>query len=76
MRKFSCYEKKRHSSKGGKIFIRLVINNRGKVVSASIVSSTISDTSIEQCVLFWIKAIKFPSFKGDAVSETINFVFQ
>ncbi|MBN1114147.1 MAG: AgmX/PglI C-terminal domain-containing protein, partial [Oligoflexia bacterium] len=71
-----CYHKRGNEFRGGKIVVRLVIEKTGGVISASVTSSTLNNTTIENCVLFWIKAIKFPPFKGEAVAETITYVFE
>ncbi len=48
-----CYKTalKRNSSLNGKVTIRISINLEGQVVNAAIVSSTIGDPEMEQCLL-------------------------
>lgn len=72
----NCYDKSQLSGKGNKVAVRLVIEGNGTVSSVSIPSSTIGDPGIEECIRFWIKAIKFPQFKGSALSESVQFVFE
>lgn len=72
----NCYDKSQLSGKGNKVVVRLVIEGTGNVSSVSIPSSTIGDPGIEECIRFWIKAIKFPPFKGTSVSESVQFVFE
>jgi hypothetical protein len=54
----------------------MTIRNTGIVSNAEVVRSNLDDTTVERCVIFWVKAIKFPKFEGKPLQETVNFAFQ
>jgi hypothetical protein len=72
----NCYDKSQVSGKGNKVVVHLIIGNKGDVSSVNIPSSSLGDPGIEECIKFWIRSIKFPQFKGDPVSESVQFVFE
>ena len=72
----TCYEKKKTAAEGQSVTIRLTIQNSGIVSRASITNTTLQDPAVERCVIFWVKAIRFPKFDGPAVNETVGFLFQ
>ena len=72
----TCYEKKKAAAEGQSVTIRLIIQNTGVVSRATITNTTLNDPGIERCVIFWVKAIKFPKFDGPPADEKVGFLFQ
>ncbi len=72
----TCYERNRKAGTGKSLAIRLKIKNTGVVTDAIVLRSNLDDPTVERCVTFWMKAIRFPIFDGAAREETINFAFQ
>jgi len=73
----TCYERNRKTAGNGKsLAINLVIRNTGIVSGATILRSNLEDPTVERCVIFWMRALKFPTFDGKPIEETINFAFQ
>jgi len=72
----TCYERNRKSGGGKSLAVKLVIRNVGAVSAATVLRSNLDDPTVERCVIFWMKAIKFPNFDGPPIEETINFAFQ
>ena len=61
--------------KKGQILIQFEISRRGKVKELKVADSSLSDESLQKCVLTVIERITFRSFKGPeiSVSYPINF---
>lgn len=72
----TCYERNRKTGAGKSLAIRLTIKNTGVVTDAVVLRSNLDDPTVERCVTFWMRAIKFPVFDGAPIEETINFAFQ
>lgn len=72
----TCYERKKGSAGGQRVTVRMIIQNTGMVSRANITSSTLQDPAVERCVLFWVRAIRFPRFDGPPMDERVNFLFQ
>jgi hypothetical protein len=72
----TCYERKRGSAGGQRVTVRMIIQNTGIVSRATISNSTLQDPAVERCVLFWVRAIRFPKFDGAPLDERVNFLFQ
>jgi len=74
----TCYEKNKRGAGGGgkKVSIKFVVAPNGIVTRANIARSDLGDAAIERCVVFWIKAVRFPKFDGKPIEQTVNFVFQ
>ncbi len=72
----TCYERNRRGSSGKNLAVKMTIKNTGVVSNAEVVRSNMNDPAIERCVIFWVKAIKFPQFDGKPTQETVNFAFQ
>ncbi|MFH1222725.1 MAG: AgmX/PglI C-terminal domain-containing protein [Pseudomonadota bacterium] len=71
----ACYERSRRTG-GKKLSIKFNIATSGIVTKINIARSDLNDPTVERCVMFWIKTIKFPRFDGAQVEQTVNFVFQ
>ena len=71
-----CYESllQRSPSAQGKIKVKFVVNPGGRVGSASIVSSSISDSVMRGCVTGKVKRWKFPAPRGGK-PVTVNYPF-
>ena len=72
----TCYERNRKAGSGKSLAVRMTIKNAGNVSGADIVRSNLEDPTVERCVIFWVKAIRFPKFDGAPIQETVNFAFQ
>jgi len=73
----TCYEKKKGAAEEGQsVTVRLIIQSTGIVSKATIINTTLKSPPVERCVLFWMKAIKFPKFEGPPADETVGFLFQ
>ena len=72
----TCYERNRKTSTGKNLAVKITIKNVGVVSNAEVVRSNLDDPTVERCVIFWVKAIKFPKFDGKPTQETVNFAFQ
>ncbi len=72
----TCYERKKGSAGGQRVTVRMTIQNTGRISSANITNSTLQDPAVERCVLFWVRAIRFPKFDGQPIEERVNFLFQ
>ncbi|RLB56768.1 MAG: hypothetical protein DRI34_08660 [Deltaproteobacteria bacterium] len=73
-----CYEKElgRDPNLYGKIVVSFVINGNGRVGEASVLSSSMTSTSMEQCLLRAIRQIHFPAPRGGGeVIVTYPFLF-
>jgi TonB family protein len=73
-----CYEKALGTSpdKQAKIVVRFTISPKGDVSSATVVSSTLEGSGVEDCVLRVIKHLKFPKPKGGGnVMVTYPYIF-
>lgn len=73
-----CYEQllQRSPSAQGKIKVRFVVSPTGRVASASIVSSSISDSRMKGCVVSKVRRWGFPKPRGGSpVTVTYPFVF-
>ncbi|MBW2700083.1 MAG: TonB family protein [Deltaproteobacteria bacterium] len=71
-----CYEKallKRVDLKG-KVMVRFVVGGKGKVISASLSSSTLGDKNTEACILTVVRAMVFPKPKGGGL-VIVNYPF-
>jgi TonB family protein len=73
----ACYEAQLqiHESLAGKTTIRWVINQEGKVDGASIASSTLGNSAVEQCVLRVIRAMRFQKPESGVCVVQWPFVF-
>jgi len=71
-----CYERylQRAPGKTGKVSVKFVINTGGRVASASVRKSNISDRSFRNCIPRRIKKWKFPRPRGGS-SVTVNYPF-
>ena len=71
-----CYDRllQRSPNSGGKIKVRFVVAQDGRVSSASVVSSTISDATMKSCVASQVRRWKFPRPRGGS-SVTVNYPF-
>jgi TonB family protein len=66
----------RNPSLAGRVAVRLVIGPDGSVVSATVASSTIGSTEVEQGVVNVLRNIQFPAPEGGGVHiVTYPFVF-
>lgn len=73
-----CYEQllQRSPSANGKIKVKFVVDPNGRVSSASILSSTISDSVMTGCVTGHVSRWSFPKPRGgQAVNVSYPFVF-
>ena len=73
----ACYEQQLilNPKLSGKIDIRWTINQTGKVQSASVISSTIKNSAVENCVVRQIRRMKFAKPKGGICIVKWPFVF-
>jgi Ca-activated chloride channel family protein len=67
----SCYQTalKKKSDLKGEVVLRFVIDSNGRIEKISLVSSTVKDNSLEQCIIQKIKGISIPIPKGKAKVE-------
>ena len=71
----TCYTRRKRPG-GGRINIAITILNTGKVMKADVASSSFGDPTLENCVAFWMKAVKFPKFDGDPIKDNADIVFR
>lgn len=74
----NCYERRLQSNSnlGGKVVIRFVIGDQGRVRQASTKSTTLNDAVVESCVAARIKNQRFPDPPEGTVAEVdYPFVF-
>lgn len=73
----ACYEAQLqiHDSLAGKITARWTINMEGRVDGASMVSSTLGNTSVEQCILRTLRRMRFEKPEGGVCVVQWPFVF-
>ncbi len=71
-----CYEKAliRRVDMAGKVMVRFVVGGQGKVISASLSSSTLGDKGTEACILTVVRAMVFPKPKGGGL-VVVNYPF-
>ena len=71
-----CYESSAAKKKNlaGKLVVRFVISDDGKVSEAAIKESAIDDEGLKSCIVALVKAWKFPKPKHGPAA--INFPFQ
>jgi Ca-activated chloride channel family protein len=67
----SCYQTtlKRKSGLKGEVVLRCAIDSNGRIEKVSLVSSTINNKPLEQCIIQKIKELNFPIPKGKAKVE-------
>lgn len=74
----SCYERALRGNTGleGKVVIRFVIEDQGRVRQASTKSSTLGDNGVERCVADRIRGQRFPDPPAGTIAEVdYPFVF-
>lgn len=73
-----CYERQlsRRPDLQGRVQVQFVIGQNGSVASARVVSSSMGEPSVEQCVARAVQRITFPSPDGGVVIVTYPFMFQ
>ncbi|MCX6112339.1 MAG: AgmX/PglI C-terminal domain-containing protein, partial [Proteobacteria bacterium] len=71
----TCYARRRRPG-GGRVNIAIAIRNTGQVMSADVASSTFGDPTLENCVAFWMRAVKFPKFDGEPIKDNADIVFR
>lgn len=74
----NCYERRLQSNSnlGGKVVIRFVIGDQGRVRQASTKSTTLNDATVESCVAARIRNQRFPDPPEGTVAEVdYPFVF-
>lgn len=74
----SCYERRLRSDSGleGKVVIRFVIEEQGRVRRAETKSSTLNDREVESCVAMRIREQRFPDPPAGTIAEVdYPFVF-
>jgi len=73
-----CYELglKRNPALSGKVEVEFTIDESGKVESADVISSTLKDTRVQDCILRKIRSLKFPQPSGGKVTVKFPFVFE
>lgn len=74
----SCYERRLRNNSGleGKVVIRFVIEEQGRVRRAETKSSTLSDRDVEACVAMRIREQRFPDPPAGTIAEVdYPFVF-
>ena len=71
-----CYERllQRSPNASGRVKVRFVIGVNGRVTSAKVVSSTISDGRMRKCILGVVRRWKFPKPRGGG-SVDVNYPF-
>ncbi|MDP7112945.1 MAG: AgmX/PglI C-terminal domain-containing protein, partial [Myxococcota bacterium] len=64
-----CYQKQLTSNSGlsGKVVIKFVISKDGEVSSAKVQSSTMNDSTVEQCITGRFMRFVFPEPKGGGI---------
>lgn len=71
-----CYQKtlKKKPNIQGEVIIQLVIDSKGKVTKANLVSSKLNDKKLQECILQKIKGLNFsPPTDTDRVTVTVSF---
>lgn len=74
----SCYERRLRTNSGleGKVVIRFIIEEQGRVRKADTKSSTLNDRDVESCVASRIKEQRFPDPPAGTIAEVdYPFVF-
>ena len=71
-----CYEKllQRSPNASGKVKVRFKVGTNGRVLSANVVSSSISDGTLKGCVIGVVRRWKFPPPRGGS-AVTVNYPF-
>jgi len=69
-----CYAKQKNA-KSRRMRIALEIQNNGMVTETKIIESDIKNKEISECVTSVIKAIQFPSFDGESVTDEVYLTF-
>lgn len=71
----TCYARRRRPG-GGRVTFTITLMNTGKLARADLTRSTFQDPTLESCVAFWMKAIKFPKFDGTPIKDNVEIVFK
>jgi len=59
------------------MILQLVIDSKGRVIKASLVSSKLNDNNLEQCIIQKVKGLSFHPPEGmEKVSATFSFNFK
>ncbi|MBV2168501.1 MAG: TonB family protein [Bdellovibrio sp.] len=75
---FKCYTQLLQKNPGvvGQASISFTIEKTGKVSSAEIASSSLSDAAFKKCLLEAIRRVEFKSFNGDPISTVFPLRFE
>jgi len=71
-----CYQKtlEKNPNIQGEVTFQLVIDSKGKVIKANLISSKINDKKLEECIFQKIKELNFsPPTGTDRVTATVSF---
>ena len=71
----TCYTRSRRTG-GGRVTVAVAINNTGKVAIATVADSTFGNPTLENCVAFWMRAVKFPKFDGEPITDDVDIIFR
>lgn len=71
-----CYEKrlKRNPDLKGKIVVRFVIHQGGKVIEVEVVENTTGDRELGQCIAARVRSVRFPPAEGGETSVVYPFI--
>ena len=71
-----CYERElaKNPNLSGKVNVKFVVSGTGKVSSATVASSTLSNAAVESCITQKIRRWRFPEPKGGGI-VIINYPF-
>ena len=73
----ACYEKGlvRNSSLSGKVVLSWNIRSGGKMTDAKVISSTLTDKSVEKCLIVRLRGLTFPSPGENEIAEVSSYPF-
>ena len=73
----ACYEKAlgRKNSLAGKVVMRFVVQESGRVSSARVASDSLGDSTVGACLVRTVKRMRFPPPQGGSATVEFPFIF-
>lgn len=73
-----CYQKglNKNFKLEGKVVVRFTISTTGRVTKATVVTETLGDPSVVECVVGKVRSLVFPKPAGGSVEYVFPFVFK
>ena len=73
-----CYQKglNKNFKLEGKVVVRFTISTTGRVTKATVVSETLGDPNVVECVVGKVRSLVFPKPAGGSVEYVFPFVFK